>query len=421
MPKLCLLGFYLVCFQRDNRVNISPSCHHGRFYHRGYSEFPVPVTYPIRDRSPASDAFQLLLLQKELNANAMSVHSARGGGLHGHLTLTVTNARYAVITNAVQPFVVPPAPPADPIIPAAATVAQISEAVRQHHEQLRVFQQYHDTDKALVRLIIAAGPDTYIQALADPELGYAQVTALALLTHLKDTYGTLTTADRDTNLSRMTAPWGPPLPIEALFTQLEHGQRLADLANEPIANSQLARMGQTLLLKTGLYPDGCREWRLLPDAQQTWPAFKAHFARQERDRQETSTSATAGYAGAAFALLAPTPSTPEPPQLSDSPPSANALYNLPTGADLTALLTELARLRLQQTPAPSPPPASHPLKTPPRGYCWTHGSTPNASHTSATCHHKAEGHVDAATWRHKQGGNPGAYVPASRRGRGPPT
>lgn len=96
----------------------------------------------------------------------------------------------------------------------------------------------------------------------------------------------------------MMKPWSPPHPIEALFTLLETGQRLAVMANEPIAHSQLARMGQTLLLKTGLFPDGCRKWRLLPDAQQTWPAFKAHFSRQERDRQETSTNGTLGYSAA---------------------------------------------------------------------------------------------------------------------------
>jgi hypothetical protein len=371
------------------------------------ANFPFPSLTPFAtDRQPPTHS-SLLLLQKELNANAMSVHSPRGGGLHGHLTLTVTGARYAIITNAAPPFVVPPAPPADPVIPAAATAAQISEAVRQHHEQQRTFQQYHDTDKALVRLILAAGPDTYIEAMADPELGYARVTALTLLTHLKTTYGTLTAADRDANLSRMTTPWGPPSPIEALFTQLEQGQRLADLANEPIANSQLARMGQTMLLKTGLYPDGCREWRLLPDAQQTWPAFKLHFARQERDRQETSTTATSGYAGSAFSVLAP---TPLPQATLSNEASTNAVASLPSGQDLAALLAELAKLRLQQTPSL--------IRTPPRGYCWTHGSTPNAAHTSATCNHKAEGHIDAATWRNKQGGNPGAYVPPSRRGRG---
>lgn len=153
------------------------------------ANFPFPLLTPFATDRPAPTHLSLLLLQKELNTNAMSVHSARGSGRHGHLALTATPARHAVITNGAPPFVPPPAPPADPVIPLAATAAQISEAVRQPHDQMRVFQQYHDTDKALVRSIIAAAPTTYIDALADRELGFANVTALQLKTHLRNTYG----------------------------------------------------------------------------------------------------------------------------------------------------------------------------------------------------------------------------------------
>jgi hypothetical protein len=79
---------------------------------------------------------------------------------------------------------------------------------------VHVFQRYHDTDKALVRAIIAATPDTYIESLSNPEFGYANVTALQLMTHLKTVYGTMTAADRDANLARMTTPWFPPQPMD---------------------------------------------------------------------------------------------------------------------------------------------------------------------------------------------------------------
>jgi hypothetical protein len=105
----------------------------------------------------------------------------------------------------------------------------------------------------LVRTIIAAPPATYLSALDDDELDFAVVTALHLITHLLTKYGTITATDRDTNLANMTRPWSPPQLIEELFKQLDHGSRLAALAQEPIANSQLARMGQTMLLKAGLF------------------------------------------------------------------------------------------------------------------------------------------------------------------------
>ncbi len=362
------------------------------------ANFPYPILTPFAsDRSPPNHA-SLLTLQRELNANAMSVHSNRGGGRHGHLTLTVTATRYLEIAGAANAFDIPDAPPNEPAIPVAATAAQTSELVRRHQVRLRDFQQYHDTDKALVRAIIAATPLTYIETLSDPELGFAHVTALQLLTHLRSTYGTITAADRDSYHERMRTPWSPPTPIETLFKQLEDGKRMAALANEPIADSQLVRIGQSLIFKTGLFPDGCREWRLKSDDDQTWPNFKSHFARHDRDRLETATTASAGYAGAVQPVI-------EAPTATGTALAATAL---PSGPELIALLTELAAFRKNQ-------PTNSTRPTTQRGYCWTHGSTTNNAHTSATCRNKAPGHVDTATWRNKCGGNTQQYVPPTRR------
>lgn len=360
------------------------------------ANFPYPLlTTFASDRSPPNHA-SLLLLQRELNADAMSVHSHRGGGRHGHLILTVPADRYREL--ATVDFEVPLAQPIVPAIPVGSSTAITNEIVRRHQGRQRDFQQYHDTDKALVRALIAATPITYIEALSDPELGFAQVTTLALLTHLQATYGTITSADRDTYQIAMRAPWAPPTPIEVLFKQLEEGKRMAALALEPVADSQLVRLGQTLILKTGLFPDGCREWRLKADADQTWAEFKLHFARHDRDRLETTTTASAGYAGA-VQPVAPTP-----------PPDGTALAAtaLPSGPELIALLTELATLRQAKIPATRSASAN-------RGYCWTHGSSSNSEHTSATCNNKAPGHVDTATWRNKCGGNEQKYVPRHRR------
>jgi hypothetical protein len=196
-------------------------------------------------------------------------------------------------------------------------------------------------------------------------------------------------------------PWSPPSPIEALFTQLVEGQCMAALAKEPIADSQLVRMGQSLLLQTGLFPDGCRAWRLKPLTDQTWAAFKTHFHRYDLDRKETATTGSTGYALAATQVSPPVPTTLG---------SANAITALPSGPELVALLAELAKLRTLQAPQST----SGTSRSTQRGYCWTHGSTANSSHTSATCRNKAPGHVDTATWRNKQGGNTERYVPPAK-------
>jgi hypothetical protein len=166
-------------------------------------------------------------------------------------------------------------------------------------------------------------------------------------------------------------------------------------------------MGLHLVSKTGMFPDGCREWRLKAAAAQTWGAFKTHFARQDRDRVETTTASMAGYSGTAFAVTAPPPD-PLPPG------AALAATVLPSGPELVALLSELAVFRAAAA-RPTTTPA--PITPTTRGYCWTHGSTANNTHTSVTCRNKAPGHVDHATWRSKQGGNTASYVPPSRRNR----
>jgi hypothetical protein len=373
----------------------------------------VTATFPFPELTKFASELQppthatLQVLQRELNSNAMSVHSNFGGGRHGHLTLTIPAPRYLAITN--DAFPPPVAPPVNPVIPAAPTAA-INEALRQHQEHVRTFRQYHDTDKALVRCILAATPSTYVDALCDVDFGYANVTTLQLVTHLHDTYGALTPADRDNNLARMQTPWSPPTPIEVLFQQLEESQRFALAAAEPIADTVLTRIGYQIIIKTGMFADGCRDWRLLPEANQTWAAFKTHFARQERDRHETATAASTGYSGTAFHVQAV--GSPPPPSTN----TALAATILPSGPELLALLVELRNLRASTkptgTPTPSPPAASKHIA---RGYCWTHGSTANATHSSSTCKNKAPGHVDTATWRNQLGGNPNAYVPHSRR------
>jgi hypothetical protein len=161
---------------------------------------------------------------------------------------------------------------------------------------------------------------------------------------------------------------------------------------------------------------------LQPTANQTWAAFKIHFARQDRDRIDTTTASSAGYSGAALAVVpVVVPSAPgtAPSAPTDLLGAALAGTALPSGPELVALLTELAKFRAAAATRPTPTRAA---TTPgaQRGYCWTHGSTANAEHSSATCRNKAPGHVDTATWRNKHGGNPGNYTPPSRRGTMPP-
>jgi hypothetical protein len=68
------------------------------------------------------------------------------------------------------------------------------------------------------------------------------------------------------------------------------------------------RLSLKIITKCGMFPDGCREWRMKPVAAQTWAAFKTHFSMHDRDRLEMATAASTGYHSAALAVR-PVPSS----------------------------------------------------------------------------------------------------------------
>ena len=61
--------------------------------------FATPILTPLAGEPTHAS---LRLLQRELNANALQIHSRRGGGLHdGHIAQVVLVAEYALLSEAV--------------------------------------------------------------------------------------------------------------------------------------------------------------------------------------------------------------------------------------------------------------------------------------------------------------------------------
>lgn len=358
------------------------------------STFPYVVLSPVATSTTQPTYQSIHQAQRELNANAASVYSSAGGGLHGHLALTITPAAYQLLAGV--PFDVPPVPPAVPVMPPQATAAQIAEGIRLHADNSKIFHRYHDLDKSLLRQLIAATPAFYTEALNNADYGFTNVTCLQMLTHLKTEYGKISIAERDANQARMSAPWHPPTPIESLFKQLTEGMRLAAAGDEPLVDSQVARIGYNIMQRTGVFNEACRDWRLKAAAGQTFLEFKSHFRRMDADRLEAITSQSAGYHGSVHHVDTEIAPPPVPPTLS-----------LPEALAELALYKAAANAASQITPAPVP---HHP-----KGYCWTHGSSRNIEHTSLTCNKKGPGHRDDATFANKLGGSTNVWKYQHRR------
>jgi hypothetical protein len=178
--------------------------------------FPHDVLIPLPNERPTVSS--LLLLNQEITANAVSVHSLGGNGDLGHYALVADDATYLAASNNVA-FVAPVHPGADPIHAAGATGPVINETNRNFAADLVVFNTYRTTDAVLKKQRIAAVPGTYINSLKHQQLGFANVTTLAILQHLQQTYGTLTVNELTTNINKMNRPWSPNDSIELLFEQ----------------------------------------------------------------------------------------------------------------------------------------------------------------------------------------------------------
>ena len=328
--------------------------------------FPIQTFTKLSTNIAPPTYATLRIAQTELNSNATSIGSHGGDGELGHLALTITPAAYIALSEGGVPFVPPVNPGAVPIHAAGATGPQIAETNRQFKEDQATFRLYKEVDHALRNQLIAACHPTYIRALSHDTLGFGKVTCLQLLTHLWKSYGVIKQDELNENYARMNTAWNPPTPIEDLFTQLEEGEKFATAGREDISPVAIVRMAYNLIEATGLFDLPCRDWRNKTDAEKTMDNFKDFFQKAEFDRRRNITSQSAGFHGAHKATV----TTPK------------AVAPVTTVAPTTST-----------------------------SYCWTHGTSKNAKHTSSTCENKAEGHQDDATSTDKKGGSTKIWGP----------
>ena len=102
----------------------------------------------IITRQPGMTPYEIIQEKHmRIKSNATSVQSELGGGAHGLLGLALSPAAYRTITGYY--FAVPGNPGTLPDLTQGQTEPQISEAVRQHKEDLRAWRLYDTTGKTL--------------------------------------------------------------------------------------------------------------------------------------------------------------------------------------------------------------------------------------------------------------------------------
>jgi hypothetical protein len=330
--------------------------------------FPHPELTAITERPTIATTNRL---RKELYDNAMSVETSAGGGENGHLGLVMPADKYA--EHAGEAFEEPAHPGPLPDY-AGLTEKQIIAANRLYDASLAAYKTCKALKVDLRKQIIAAVPKVYLPP-DDPLFGYNKITPIQMLQHLTNTYGKMTPDELEANEKRLEQPFNVDDGIETLWRNISDIQTLATAAEEPIPTSAIIRRTLQVLEHTGLFTQGCRDWRKRPEAEHTLPIFIDHFNEEDVERRRQLTAQQAGFHGANHCANCVTTVTPAPPEHHQ----ANATTT-PGGPDVKCGTIMLY-------------------------YCWTHGLNTNRNHTSATCKFPSEGHKLEATFTNRMEGS----------------
>eukprot|EP00978_Attheya_sp_CCMP212_P021779 scaffold64028_cov57-Attheya_sp.AAC.4 len=214
------------------------------------SNFPVQILLLVASGTDQPTYNSILEVRTALNSNAITIPSAEGGGIHGHLALVLTASEYLAVVGVAF---LPPVHPGPVAHAPLTTAAQIIKTNHLHKSATNVFTIYHALDHALHKLLIAATPEVYICRIKDPLIGFGQVTTLEILTHLRTTYGKISPEDLEENQLCMATNWNPTTPIEDLFEKLRAGLSFATEGGDAPSAPCLVRLGYTIIHKTGLF------------------------------------------------------------------------------------------------------------------------------------------------------------------------
>jgi hypothetical protein len=144
-----------------------------------------------------------------------------------------------------------------------------------------------------------------------------------------------------------------------------------------IPDRMMALIGYDIGLASGVFPEGCRDWRMSPETDKRFEHFCEFFAWQEVERETKITTESAGY-HMAVRIMPLNHLVTEMAQFMKLMAEQNAARD----AQMKEFMAAVTAVK----PAPVAPKRE-------RGCCWTHGHASGTNHTSANCLYPAEGHV----------------------------
>lgn len=417
------------------------------------ASFPKAPATGIHINEPGTNPSPLLILrfQRYLNACATSIPGETELGMLG---LVIDQATYESVNDNVA-FQAPPVPGATPVIAdgavSAALLLQHQQALKTHDDAKTKHKRYKAAQTALRNLIVANVDNQFISSLRHNITQFHQVPPIALMDHLKNTYGQVAQEDLDDNEHRLREPWDHTTPIESLFDRMQECQDYAEAGDDPITEKTIMRQTYLHIKRTGLFNDACDTWDDKPSGHKTWINFRLFFI----DVNSKIRKHTTGDTGHAMAnavtnnvtnIIEPYLATIEALRSEVEQMKATTQHAAPinnaaiTTETLRSILAEInpniCNNNTSAAPAPGTiatptannikanPPADTNDRDPriqgytpnglPLSYCHTCGITTNLRHSSKNCRNKGPNHNPNATLMNKMGGNEEKVKPRPR-------
>jgi hypothetical protein len=261
-------------------------------------------THPVLPSVPGETDYRPLhAIRKMLRANARSIDTHLGGGVFGHLGVTISYIAYEGI-SPLTAWVNPPFPGRAPVvIEGGGTAAQISANKHRWEEATIAFKTYNTIQSALKKQIITVVEPIYIEILNDDIISFANTTSRDILDQLFISYSSITAVDIEKNFENMRKAWDPQHPVETLFKQIQDCVDFAEAVGVTIGAAQKISSSYSKIFKSGKFNSDCCRRDEKGEADKTWNNFKIHFAaayRQHRQMQGETVVAQ-GYANATVA------------------------------------------------------------------------------------------------------------------------
>jgi hypothetical protein len=238
----------------------------------------------------------LNFFEEELIAIAASIPSVLGEGMNGHAGMLLSNIDYA--TMAPGSLFVAPVNPGVYLV--GVTAATRSRMEAEHKEQVNQFHTFVGVGIGLKDLVLKAIDKDYLLEIKHKRVAFLNVTAVQMLTHLRNHWGVVDFVDITALMAECDATWSVDEVPTLYFNQVEKAMK--QLAKANIIWDRRAMMNKALksFKDARSYKPATREWEARPVATQTWDNLKILMCTEytKAHLQDGISARATGYASA---------------------------------------------------------------------------------------------------------------------------